>query len=148
MTTIEWVQDRVVTCVFGGIQGEQFLGCVCKVKGHVIKRCMCIHVCYCTCPSYSFIYRYPQCSLDRSLSRSVHPLGAIASAPLHILVTAPTGPCLKEDPPVDGVFLDMGSAMTAISMWHFAVRHGVCVPLLVLQKQAGGRGDKKSDLVI
>eukprot|EP00434_Breviolum_minutum_P003582 symbB.v1.2.003152.t1/scaffold177.1/size287523/17 len=41
---------------------------------------------------------------------------AIASAPLHILVTAPTGPCLKEDPPVDGVFLDMGSAMTAISM--------------------------------
>ena len=42
--------------------------------------------------------------------------GAIASAPLHVLVTAPTGPCLKEEPVVDGVYLDMGSAMTAISM--------------------------------
>mmetsp|Transcript_13076 Transcript_13076/g.28793 ORF Transcript_13076/g.28793 Transcript_13076/m.28793 type:complete len:510 (-) Transcript_13076:134-1663(-) len=41
---------------------------------------------------------------------------AIASAPLHVLVTAPVGPCLKEEPPVDGVYLDMGSAMTAISM--------------------------------
>ncbi|CAK9111827.1 Nitroreductase NfnB (NR NfnB) (FMN-dependent NAD(P)H nitroreductase) [Durusdinium trenchii] len=38
------------------------------------------------------------------------------SAPLHLAVCAPSGPCLKEDPPVDGVFLDMGSAITALSM--------------------------------
>ena len=39
-----------------------------------------------------------------------------------IMVAAPVGPCLKEEPPVDGVYLDVGSAMTAISMcasaWH------------------------------
>lgn len=41
LTTIEGVQDRVVTCVFGGIQGEQFFGsCVqsqrtCHKKVHV-----------------------------------------------------------------------------------------------------------------
>lgn len=106
----------MVTCVFGGIQGEQILGLVCKVKGHVIKgACAFIYVIVHVHPTVLSIATL-NVPLDRSLSRSVHPPGAIASAPLHILVTAPTGPCLKEDPPVDGVFLDMGSAMTAISM--------------------------------
>ena len=55
-----------------------------------------------------------------------HASGAISSAPLHVLVTAPVGPCLKEDPPVDGVFLDMGSAMTAISMCGWDVDKWIC----------------------
>eukprot|EP00403_Amphidinium_massartii_P007018 CAMPEP_0178373786 /NCGR_PEP_ID=MMETSP0689_2-20121128/2041_1 /TAXON_ID=160604 /ORGANISM="Amphidinium massartii, Strain CS-259" /LENGTH=534 /DNA_ID=CAMNT_0019993737 /DNA_START=12 /DNA_END=1613 /DNA_ORIENTATION=- len=37
-------------------------------------------------------------------------------APLHLVLCAPVGPCLKEDPPVDGVFLDMGSLMTAVML--------------------------------
>lgn len=35
-------------------------------------------------------------------------------APVHLILCAPVGPCLEEDPPVDGVFLDMGSLMTAV----------------------------------
>jgi len=37
-------------------------------------------------------------------------------APLHLVLCAPEGPCIKEDPIVDGVFLDMGSLMTAIGL--------------------------------
>mmetsp|Transcript_102021 Transcript_102021/g.288038 ORF Transcript_102021/g.288038 Transcript_102021/m.288038 type:complete len:547 (-) Transcript_102021:237-1877(-) len=37
-------------------------------------------------------------------------------APVHIVLCAPVGPCLLEKPPVDGVFLDMGSLMVAISL--------------------------------
>eukprot|EP00929_Paragymnodinium_shiwhaense_P036990 TRINITY_DN19783_c0_g1_i4.p1 TRINITY_DN19783_c0_g1~~TRINITY_DN19783_c0_g1_i4.p1 ORF type:complete len:541 (-),score=70.35 TRINITY_DN19783_c0_g1_i4:194-1816(-) len=37
-------------------------------------------------------------------------------APVHLVICAPVGPCLLEDPPVDGVFLDMGSLITAISL--------------------------------
>ncbi|CAJ1380030.1 unnamed protein product [Effrenium voratum] len=35
-------------------------------------------------------------------------------APLHLALCAPVGPCLTEDPPVDGVFLDLGSALMAL----------------------------------
>ncbi|CAE7654681.1 nfnB, partial [Symbiodinium sp. CCMP2456] len=46
-------------------------------------------------------------------------------APLHLVVCAPKGPCLEESPPVDGVFLDMGSAMTAMSFSAFDLGLGV-----------------------
>mmetsp|Transcript_10427 Transcript_10427/g.23590 ORF Transcript_10427/g.23590 Transcript_10427/m.23590 type:complete len:539 (-) Transcript_10427:55-1671(-) len=47
-------------------------------------------------------------------------------APLHIVLCAPVGPCLLEDPPVDGVFLDMGTLMTAISLGAHDQGLGVC----------------------
>mmetsp|Transcript_68756 Transcript_68756/g.128273 ORF Transcript_68756/g.128273 Transcript_68756/m.128273 type:complete len:543 (+) Transcript_68756:87-1715(+) len=47
-------------------------------------------------------------------------------APLHIVLCAPVGPCLLEEPPVDGVFLDMGSLMTAICLGAHDQGLGVC----------------------
>lgn len=48
-------------CLWWYTRWTDFGSCV-QSQGTCHKRCMCIHICYCTCPSYSFIYRYPQCA--------------------------------------------------------------------------------------
>ena len=53
-------------------------------------------------------------------------------APLHLVVCAPIGPCLKEEPPVDGVYLDMGSAITAISMCALPIALYLFIQLYIL----------------